>query len=252
MSNKIIKEAVMNDTEKRFTELADRALQRCYTTFTDFLNMDEQSILGSMRLGAPYRLFGGYDFAERCVAGFGEYCESAEFPISIIKIEPIAQRFADRLTHRDFLGSLMGLGIRREMLGDIVICDNVGYLFCLETIQQYIILNLDKVKHTSVKCTGVSELAHGAVKEPEEKQLIVASERLDVIIAGVYSFSRSEIKEMFTARKIFVNSRLCENYSQIAKSGDVISVRGRGRFIYDAALGTTKKNRQIIRVRVYE
>lgn len=242
----------MNETEKRFTELADRAAERCYTTFTDFLNIDEQSILEEMKTGAPYRLFGGYDFAERRVAGFGEYCEGAEFPISIIKIEPLAQKFADKLNHRDFLGSLMGLGIKREMLGDIVINNNIGYLFCMETIENYIILNLDKVRRTSVKCSAVSFLPQSAVKEPAEKQLVVASERLDVIIAGVYNFSRNEIKEMFTARKIFVNSRLCENYSQLAKSGDVISVRGKGRFIYDSALGSTKKGRLVIKVKVYE
>lgn len=241
----------MNDIEKRFAELADRADERCYTTFTDFLNIDEQSTLENARLNTPHVLFGGYETAERCVAGFGEYAESAEFPISIIKIEPLMQKFSDSLTHRDFLGSLMALGIKRETLGDIVINDNIGYLFCLNTIADYIIANLDKIRRTSVKCSAVNELPAGIIKEPDEKQLIVASERLDVVIAGVYNFSRNEIKEIFTARRIFVNSRLCENYSQTAKSGDVISVRGFGRFIYDKPLGVTKKNRLIINVRVY-
>lgn len=241
----------MTDAQKRFTELADRASERCYTTFTDFLNIDEQSELECTRLSAPHMLFGGYETAERRIAGFGEYAESAEFPISIIKIEPLLQKFADALTHRDFLGSLMGLGIKRETLGDIVISNNIGYLFCLESIAPYIVQNLDKVRRTSVKCAEVNSLPGGIIKEPAERELIVASERLDVIIAGVYNFSRNEIKELFTARKIFVNSRLCENYSQIAKHGDIISVRGHGRFVYDTPLGTTKKNRLIIRVKIY-
>lgn len=241
----------MNDIEKRFAELADRADERCYTTYTDFLNADEQSVLEGMRLIAPHMLFGGYELAERRIAGFGEYAQEADFPITIIKIEPLSQKFADALTHRDFLGSLMALGIKREKLGDIVIFENIGYLFCLNTIADYIIENLDKVRRTSVKCTQADCLPNGIIKEPEEKQLFAASERLDVIIAAVYGFSRSEIKELFTAGKIFVSSRLCENYSQLAKNGDVVSVRGKGRFIYCGACGTTKKNRLIINVKIY-
>lgn len=241
----------MEDIEKRFLELADRADERFYTTFTDFLNMDEQSTLKNSKINTPYHLFGGYDMAERCVAGFGENSEYAEFPISIIKIEPLQQKFADKLSHRDFLGSLMGLGIKRELLGDIVISENVGYLFCIQSIASYIEQNLDKVRHTSVKCKIVDELPPTAIKEPEEIKITVSSLRLDVIVAGVYNFSRNEVKELFVSRKIYVNSKLTENFSQVVKNGDVISVRGYGRFIYSETLGTTKKNRLIISVKVY-
>lgn len=241
----------MEDIEKRFLELADRAEERFYTTFTDFLNMDEQSTLKNAKINTPHILFGGYDMAERCVAGFGENSEYAEFPISIIKIEPLQQKFADKLSHRDFLGSLMGLGIKRELLGDIVISDNVGYLFCIDSIASYIEQNLDKVKHTSVKCKIVDELPKTAIKEPEEIKINVSSLRLDVVVAGVYNFSRNEVKEFFVARKIYVNSKLTENFSQIVKNGDVVSVRGYGRFIYCDTLGKTKKNRLFISVKVY-
>lgn len=241
----------MEDIEKRFLELADRAEERFYTTFTDFLNMEEQSILNNARINTPHNLFGGYDMAERCIAGFGENSEYAEFPISIIKIEPLQQKFADKLSHRDFLGSLMGLGIKRELLGDIVISDNVGYLFCIDSIASYIEQNLDKVKHTSVKCKIVDELPKTAIKEPEEIKINVSSLRLDVVVAGVYNFSRNEVKEHFVARKIYVNSKLTENFSQVVKSGDVVSVRGYGRFVYCDTLGKTKKNRLFISVKVY-
>lgn len=241
----------MEDTQKRFIELADRADERFYTTFTDFLNMEEQSVLKNTKLSTPYHLFGGYEMAERCVAGFGENSKYDEFPISIIKIEPLQQKFADKLSHRDFLGSLMGLGIKRELLGDIVIAENIGFLFCIESIANYIVQNLDKVKHTSVKCKIVDELPKTAIKEPDEVKITVSSLRLDVVVAGVYNFSRNEVKEHFVARKIFVNSKLTENFSQIVKSGDVISVRGFGRFVYCDTLGTTKKNRLIISVKVY-
>lgn len=240
------------DIEKRFSELANRADERCYTTFSDFLNMEEESVLSALKFNTNYKLFGGYDMAERCIAAFGDNCEYAEFPISVIKIEPVAPRFADKLSHRDFLGSLMGLGIKREVLGDIVISNNIGWLFCLDTIAEYIADNLDKVKHTSVKCSVVDALPPNALSKPEEKQFIVASERLDAIAAAAYNLSRNSVKELFTSRRIYVNSRLCENFSYTLKENDIISVRGFGRIAYGGVLGKTKKSRLIINVRVYK
>ncbi|MDE5605655.1 MAG: hypothetical protein K2I73_08745 [Eubacterium sp.] len=242
----------MENSEKRFLELADRAEQRFYTTFSDFLNMEEESVLSVLHFNIDYRLFGGYDGAERCVAAFGYDAEEAEFPISIIKAEPASPKFADKLSHRDFLGSLMGLGIKREVLGDIVLADNIGYIFCLNTIADYIVQELSKVRHTIVKCSIVEALPESAVKKPEEAQMVVASERLDVLVSAVYNFSRSAVKELFIARKIYVNSRLCENFSYIPKEKDIISVRGKGRFIYNGVLGKTKKSRNVISVGVYK
>lgn len=242
----------MEFTEKRFEELARRADDRCYTTYTEFLNMEEQSELLSLRLNVPFRLYGGYDGAERCIAAFGYDCESALFPISYIKIEPSAKKFADKLTHRDFLGSLMGLGLKREVLGDIIIADNTGFLMCLDSVTEYIAGNLDKVRHTSVKCTVVNELPGDVQNEPAEQQKIVASLRLDVLAAAVYDLSRNAVKELFGQRKIFVNSALCENFSLIPKAGDIISVRGKGRFKLGETLGSTKKGRLIVQLFVYK
>lgn len=242
----------MEFTEKRFEELAKRADERCYTTYTEFLNMEEQSELLSLRLAVPFKLYGGYDGAERCLAAFGYDCGSAPFPITYIKIEPAAKKFADKLTHRDFLGSLMGLGLKREVLGDILIHDSTGYLMCLDSVAEYIAGNLDKVKHTSVKCTVVNELPGDVQSEPEEQQKIVASLRIDVLAAAVYNLSRSAVKELFTQRRVFVNSRLCENFSLVPKEGDIISVRGKGRFKLGEVLGTTKKNRVIVLFYVYK
>lgn len=238
--------------QKRFEELSSRAAQRYYTAFSDFLTMEEQSELLSLRLESPFKLFGGYEGAERCVAAFGEDCENDDFPISYIKIEPVAKKFADKLTHRDFLGSLMNLGIKRETLGDIIIKDNTGYLMCLDTVADFIANDLTRVKHTSVKCNAVSALPEGMQSEPQEQEEIVASLRIDVLTAAVYNLSRNAVKELFNQRKIFVNSALCENFSLIPKEGDVISVRGKGRFKYGETLGKTKKGRLIVQLFVYQ
>lgn len=240
------------DMEKRFYELALRADERCYTTYSDFLNMEEQSVINNMKLNIPYKLFGGYDMAERCVAGFGFDCEESAFPISVVKAEPVSKKFADSLSHRDFLGSLMGLGIKREVVGDIIIDNNIGYIFCLGSIADYICRNLGKVRHTIVKCSVAGSLPEGITENAENKEIIVSSVRIDTVIAGVYNFSRSAVKEYFLNRKVFVNSTLCENFSYTLKKGDIISVRGKGRFVFNDILGSTRKNRNIIAIKVYK
>lgn len=104
--------------EKRFNELYNRASQAYCPVYSDFLNLDEQNILALTAL--PCVLYGGYDTAERVVAAFGDNAEPDGFPITCIQIKPSNPKFADKLTHRDFLGGLMNLGIKRELLGDIV------------------------------------------------------------------------------------------------------------------------------------
>ena len=122
----------MNSDEllkSRLEDLARRAYERNYCTFSDFLNLEEASALQSLKLPTEYVLFGGYDGAERCVAGFGDEVADSDFPIVCVEIAPLQQKFADKLNHRDFLGSLMNLGISRGTLGDIIVSSNVGYLF---------------------------------------------------------------------------------------------------------------------------
>ena len=199
----------------------------------------------------PCKKYGGYDMAERVVAGFGEDIENSDFPIKCLVISPVMRKFADKLSHRDFLGSLMNLGIKREMLGNIIVSDNCGYLLCLEQIADYIKNNLTRIKHTSVSVKEVDSLPENIIKEPEPVELVVSSLRLDVLISAVYKLSRSEASKLFSSGKIFVNSKLTENTSYQLKENDIISVRGFGRFIFSEQLRKTKKDRLIVEIRKY-
>lgn len=235
--------------EKRFNELYNRAYTKSYKVFSEFLNLEEQSILANAYL--PFITYGGYDMAERIVAGFGEDIEKTDFPICCLIISPVMQKFADKLTHRDFLGALMNLGIKREMLGDIIITDNCGYLFCLKPISGYIKDNLNRIKHTNVNVTETDSLPDNIIKKPEPSELVVSSRRLDVLVSAVYKLSRNEASRLFSAGKIFVNSRLTENTSYQIKDNDVISVRGFGRFTFSQQLRKTKKDRLVVEVSIY-
>ena len=244
---------------KRFIELAKKSDDAGYFTFTDFLGLAEQSIFASakMKFGAArYTLYGGTPGTERVMVRFGDtealgYEE--DFPISIIKIEPKSQKFADKLTHRDFLGAILNLGIERKLLGDIIIIDNVGYLFAKEDIAPFISGELATIKRTAVACRiiGASELPEGSLFKTERVKIQLAGERLDAVISKVFSLSREESLALFKRGLVFACGRLIENNSYTPKENDVISVRGFGRFIYLGVSGVSKKGKLNVDIDVY-
>ncbi len=239
--------------KNRFKELYERSRNRGIYFYSDFLNLHEQTLLyNEIKFG--FTLYGGFDDAERKIAIFGSEDELGYLPnppVVIIKATPLSQKFSDNLTHRDFLGSLMGLGIKRETLGDIIITENCGYIFCLENMVQYIIDNLTTVRRTSVSCEICENLPENALPEPKEKLVIVSSLRLDVLISGVYDISRSKSTALIDAEKVFVNGKLTTNTSKLLEASDIVSVRGFGRFRYTDILGGTKKGKTRILCEVY-
>ena len=248
--------------KKRFLELADRSYRSDKFIFTDFLSMAEVSLLYSLEreIGPKnMTLFGGIEDAERCVARFGNpdsFGYTEEFPICCIKVEPLIhirplqQKFADDLSHRDILGSIMGLGIERSNLGDILINDNKAYVFCLERMAEYIIDNLSKVRHTSVKCSLTEEIPSNTA-DGVEMNVQAHGERIDGLVSKIYGLSRSKSIDLFRQQKIFVNGRVCENNSYNLKENDMVSVRGSGRFKFLGVVGTTRKGNLNVKVVKY-
>lgn len=236
------------------SELALRSYDRGIYEYSDFLSQAQQSELKKLRLPVSYDFFGGYDNAERCIAVFGnkdEFGYLPDMPVKYILIEPLQMKFADALTHRDFLGSVIGLGVKRETLGDIVIKDNRAYLVCLDTVADYVIENLDKVRHTSVKCSVWDNVPADVLPELTYEEYIVSSERLDVVISAVYNLSRNESQKKIDSELVFCNSVLMTSSSATLQNGTIVSVRGFGRFVYDGVLRPTKKGRNVIAVRKY-
>ena len=166
-------------------------------------------------------------------------------------IEPISQKFADKLTHRDFLGSLIALGIRREVLGDIIINENCGYLICAEEMADYIKDSLVKVRRTDVRCRRVDELPEVSVALPEISYAVIASERIDSIVAAAFSISRGDAQELFSHDQVFISGKLTCSLTASPKVGDIVSVRGFGRFIYEGIDRETKKGRLRVMMRKF-
>ena len=249
-----------DDTEllkKRFIELANKSYNSGIFVFTDFLGLAEQSAFSEIKKeirGIPYTAFGGVSGAERVMIRFGSEEElgyEVPFPISVIRAEPTSQKFADKLTHRDFLGAILNLGIERSTLGDIAIIDNVGYIFASEDIAEYIVQSLTKVKHTDMKLKIADELPEGELYKTELRRVQANGERIDAIIAKVFGMSREDSSTLFKKRLVFIDGRCTENTSYIPKVGEVISVRGHGRMIYRGYDSFTKKGKMNIMVEVY-
>ncbi len=238
--------------KKRLKELANKSYNRTIPVFTNFLGLMELSAFHEVSREfshVPYEMNGGMKLAERVVVQFGGF--ELPYPIVCIHVKPVQKKFSDTLTHRDFLGALINLGLKRELLGDIVINDNEAFVFCIDNMADFIIEHLDRVKHTSVKCSIYEGPLDEINVKITEKEINVASLRLDAIVAEVCKLSRSQALNLFREKKVFISGRLMENNSYTVKPHDIVTVRGFGRFEFGETMRETKKGRYFVTVNLY-
>ena len=238
----------------RIEDLADTAYRRNIVTFTDFLDLYELQILHTIDWkghGVSMSLFGGYGMAERQMAAFFPDALPFEwnFPLTCLHIEPLNRRFAEELTHRDFLGSILGLGIERCKLGDILVEEKEAWVFCQDKMADFICRELHSIRHTEVMvqvCPDIQQMDW----KPKEEEITgsVASVRLDTVLALGLKASRSSILSLIEGGKVFVNGRLITTNAYHLAEGDKISVRGKGKFRYGSVLTQTKKGRSMIQL----
>lgn len=244
--------------KKRLLDLANQSYQNNMFTFSGFLSLHEQQLIEEIRRENAFvcvTLYGGNSNCERLMARFGNKEElgyEETFPICCIKIEPLIEKFADALSHRDFLGAIMNLGIERNTVGDIFVQGKSAYVYCHQKMAEYFLQELDQVKHTHVKCKLIETEEELPVSEPVLKEVLVSSCRIDGVIAKVYHISRTDSLELFRTGRIFVNGKLMENNSYGLKNGDAITVRGFGKFIFKEEVYKTKKEKVKILVEKYE
>ena len=250
-------EKEIQQLKNRFKDLANKSFQQGIYTFTSFLGLSEQDTFWQEEQNlrhAGYTIFGGCEDADRVIIRFGNPQElgyEIPFPIVCVHIRPLQQKFADALSHRDFLGALMNLGIERSTLGDIKVGESRAYLFCQDSIAEYICQNLEKIKHTNVKCTITEDFESIPQEEPEIMYVQVQSLRADALLSKTYNMSREKSLELFRAGKVYVNGRLCENNSRIMKVGETINARGYGKFTLKGEPRETRKGKLAAEVAVY-
>lgn len=238
-------------------DLAEQSFHRQVFTYTHFLGDSEQSVLKAMNRDLTYAgiaLFGGIENAERCIARFGlpeDLGYEQPFPITCLKVEPVSRKYSESLTHRDYLGALIGLGVERDLIGDIYLDGINAYVFCMEHIAGFFVENLKQVKHTGVTAAVIETLPEGVGPHLEECMIVTSSERLDAVIAKAYHLSRSQSLNLFVGDKVFVYGLQCRSGNHVCKEGDRVSVRGYGKFIYRGVGSVTGKGRCRIKIQLY-
>ncbi len=241
---------------KRIQELANMAYTRDIVTFTGFLNLNELHMvnsLGSKALGITLKAFGGYEFAERQIVAFIPDALSYEweYPLRCICISNKGAKFSKPLTHRDYLGALIHLGIDRSTLGDILVKEDYAYLFCLEHMSEFIMENLCRVRHTNVLLSLVSQPEDLPKLEFQTVTGSVSSLRLDSVLAVAFSASRSSLVQNIENGNVYVNGRQVVSNGYQLKDGDIISLRGKGKFQFMGTTGQSRKGRYFVTVNRY-
>ena len=248
----------MNEQElirKRLMDLSRQANRKGIVLFSDFLNLNELNIYHQSEklFETKTESFGGVPFAERQMIAFlpDALYYAWNYPITAFCIKPSYPKFAEKLGHRDILGSIMNLGVDRSKIGDIIPGNGVWYLLCAENVADYFKENLTKIRHTLVTLEECQPEEIRDTQTPDELPGIVPSNRLDSMIACVYKLSRSQSLELFRQEKVFVNGRITTSVTYACRPGDVISVRGFGRFVYESVQGETNKGRLKFHYRLY-
>ncbi len=188
--------------------------------------------------------WGGYEDAERTLfVALPDYMEESD-ELGLISVIEISGRDIEKLRHPDFLGSILGLGIKRDKLGDILVLDDRCFVFVDENIADYIVENLTKVGNKGVTLRRTEP---GEVEIPKRKverfHATVAALRLDSVIAAAIKTSRAGASEVISDGRVFVNWTQQESTSFKMKPGDVFSVRGAGKFRLSEEVSETKKGR---------
>lgn len=231
-------------------------------TNTDFLDLYQKNLvkklLNSIRC-ENYLLFGGNDQSEReAVIFYPEKLEKQFVEKNYNNIMQIVEiilpnELQGNYTHRDYLGGLMKLGIKREKIGDIIVFDKGANIIVLNEILDFVnsnISSLTRFGKSLIQTKKIEELHKQEIKT-EEIQIIVSSLRLDNIVSELAKTSRTKAEEIISTGRVFVNFENVIKDSKTIKEADIITIRGKGRFKVVEVMGNTKKGRFIIKVEKY-
>lgn len=203
------------------------------------------------QIGSNSIMFGGYENAERNMAGI--FPNNTQIDINSFPIKAITftYRMEDKLSHRDFLGCIMSLGIRRDKIGDILASDGKCVIFADEDIAEYIKSQIDKVGKTGVKAHSgiIGEIPCG--RGYKEISGVISYPRIDSVTAALTNLSREKAKCLIQAQAVSINHIACEKLSDIIYENDIISIKGFGRYIIDSVTNTTKKGKIRLIARKY-
>ncbi len=259
------------DDERLLLSLAEGRVSKCKSqyspTATNFLDVSQQSLILS-RFSREHDvktiLYGGFSEAERAVAmfvpDFLNVSTSEELiayfndnpednPLTLLRIKK--DNFSE-IGHRDYLGALMGLGIKRETLGDIIVTKTGADLVALKQIAPYIIRELTSAGRATLSVEEVSfaEISENIVTAREDT-VSVTSMRVDNIVSACFKLSRTGAAEAVSSGFVFVNSVQTTKSDKKVSFGDKIVYRSKGKVVLKEQSGLSKKGRIFIKIDIY-
>ena len=221
---------------------------------SSFLDMRQRHLAEGLcrrQKGLSYTFYGGYQDAERTVAVFLPEYTSLEDnnPLTLLRI---TQNGHEELSHRDYLGSLVGLGIKREMVGDILVRKCGADIIVLKNIADFLLLHYEKAGRVNlqVEIVPIESLIIPDARF-EIKRHTVASLRFDSVVATAFSMSRSSAVQAINDGIAYINSQQCEKIDRIVKEGDKLTLRGKGKAILENVGCVTRKDRTAIVIKRY-
>lgn len=235
-----------------FLDKINRVKKYWEESYTDFLNPDEQIILSDIckKEGVYVEFIGGKGYFERAIAVMGQTEDLAKFPVEVVRI--VGNFKFEKLSHRDYLGTILSLGIKREKLGDINIFDDGAEIWLSKDISDYICINLSKIKHTGIKCEKIEiQDARERHQEYREFNINIPSMRLDCIVSALTKLSRNGAIDLISGRDVKLNYNIADETSKKVNPGDLISIKGFGRFQILENITTTKSQRLNVAVRKF-
>lgn len=251
----------LNDDERflsaHITDLAEISRRTGVPRFSRFLNEREMIVArqAARTVNADPIFFGGYDGAARTMCGFFEGTYAEEMPeqskLELFSLRAVTFLFrsCDKLSHRDFLGSILNIGLERSVLGDILTGEDHAVVFCLETAAQPV-LDLTKIGRVGVKAeSGITKELPKAKFETLDRT--VSSLRLDRLVAACANLSGDRSASLIKSGQVSADFSVCLNVSSIIKESTVLSIRGHGRFKIKEIVGETKKGKIRVLIEKY-
>ena len=249
----------MDKDDKFLLSMTEDKLQQCRTrcvpTHTPFLDMRQQTLVAS-HLGAmhaDFALLGGYEDAERRVCAFlPDYMTEDDFDdLRFLRVQTAAA-LPKPLTHRDYLGALMGLGIKRETVGDILVRPDGADLIVLPEVAGFILSDFKGAGRATFDCTAITP---DKLRLPDVSTEVfrdtVPSLRLDCLTAAAFRLSRSAAGDAIERGAVYVNGMQCLKTDAKVREGDKLVLRGSGKVLFRSVCGTSKKNRIFVEMERY-
>lgn len=221
---------------------------------TFFLTKREQLLAQMVLQGVSVSFFGGTNEAERAVCCYvPDYFTEDDLwnedicPICALRAEYFKD---DALTHRDFLGSLMGCGIKRETVGDIFVSEGKCDFLVTREILPFVLQNLESAGRTKLHLRQIplNEITV-PIQDTREIKTTISSLRLDAVIGAGFGLARGKASALIEAGRVYLNDMPCQKPDKTVNEGDMITVRGMGKIILETVGGKTRKDRLVIVIR---